>query len=500
MEGTGQMTFCPKFQTSGACDLLCSVDKMSSPDYVANYRLKTNLLKTIALGTFAAAGAATIGDSWVFKHQTLAMSLAFFLGYAGIIFEELLAFNKSGVALLMAVTLWTIHSRAASPDIAVQHLSNSFKEVGEILFFLLGAMAIVEIVKEYQGFKLVTNLISTRNPRRLLWVVGGITFVVSSVLDNLASTIVMVSLLQKLVLDTEQRKFLGAVVVIAANAGGAWTPIGDVTTTMLWINGRISTFRTMQDLFLPSVISLAVPLALMSIFRFSDKGTKEREPLLTSKQMTLLTSEEMAPQGHLVFGIGIGTLLFVPIFKSLTGLPPYLGMLFGLGVLWILTDAIHFDDLEHQNLKVPRALSRVDIQGVLFFLGILLSVGSLKSAGILQELAAYLDAHIPRIELTAAAIGLATALLDSVPLVAAAMEMYSISTFPTDSQLWQLVAYCAGTGGSLLIMGSAAGVTFMGIERASFLWYFKKVSAFALAGYAAGLATYLAVIYTRGFQ
>ncbi|KAJ7280486.1 hypothetical protein O6H91_Y372300 [Diphasiastrum complanatum] len=341
---------------------------------------------------------------------------------------------------------FVISQQAASPDVAVEQLSKSSKEVDEIIYFLLGAMTIVEIVDAHEGFKLV----------------GGITFAVSSVLDSLTSTILMVSLLQKFVFDTEQRRSLGAVVVIAANAGGAWTPIGDITTTMLWIDGRISTLRTMQ--------------------------------------MAPLTSKEMAPQGKLVFCVGIGTLLFVPVFKSLTGLPPYLGMLFGLGVLWILTDAIHFDDSQHQNLKVPRALSRVDTQSVLFFLGILLSMGSLKSAGILHELAAYLDAHIPRIELKAASIGIASAFLDNVPLVAATMGMYSISTFPIDSKLWQLVAYCAGTGGSLLIIGSAAGIAFMGMEKdANFFWYFKKVSAFALAAYAAGFITYLAVNDTLGF-
>ncbi|KAJ7561726.1 hypothetical protein O6H91_03G038800 [Diphasiastrum complanatum] len=463
---------------------------MSSLDYVANYKPKTDLLKAIAISTSVAVGAAAINHSWVVENQSLAMSLVFFLGYAGIIFEEFLAFNKSGVALLMAVTLWTIRSLGA-PDVAVEQLSTSSEEVSEIVFFLLGAMTIVEIVDAHQGFKLVTDSITTRNPRLLLWVVGGITFFLSSVLDNLTSTIVMVSLLRKLVPDPEQRKFLGAVVVIAANSGGAWTPIGDVTTTMLWINGQISTLKTMQDLFLPSFISLAVPLALMSIGSIPEERATERRPLLTS--------EQMAPRGKLVFGVAIGALLFVPVFKSLTGLPPYLGMLFGLGVLWILTDAIHFGDSRRQKLKVPQALSRIDTQGVLFFLGILLSVGSLQSAGILQELAAYLDAHIPSIELIATAIGLASAVIDNVPLVAATMGMYSMSTFPTDSELWQLIAYCAGTGGSLLIIGSAAGVAFMGMEKANFFWYFKKVSAFALAGYAAGVITYLAANRAQDF-
>ncbi|KAH7289867.1 hypothetical protein KP509_30G022000 [Ceratopteris richardii] len=412
------------------------------------------------------------------------MTLVFTLGYAGIIFEESLAFNKSGVGLIMAVTLWVIRNTGVTnPTEAMAQLTESCAEVSEIVFFLLGAMTIVEIIDAHQGFKLITNSISTRKPRNLLWVTGIVTFFLSSILDNLTSTIVMVSLLRKLVPDKELRKLFGAVVVIAANAGGAWTPIGDVTTTMLWIHGQITTMKTIQDLFLPSAVSLIVPLALMSLS--SEMNGKELEPMLAS--------EQMAPRGQLVLAVGVGALLFVPVFKALTGLPPYLGMLLGLGVLWVLTDAIHYGDSERQRLKVPQALSRIDTQGVLFFLGILLSVGSLQSVGVLGELAEFLNSHIPSVELIASSVGLVSALIDNVPLVAASMGMYSMSEWPTDSELWQLIAYCAGTGGSILIIGSAAGVAFMGMERAEFFWYLKKVSGFAFAGYAAGVITYLAL-------
>ncbi|KAJ9175256.1 hypothetical protein P3X46_013828 [Hevea brasiliensis] len=471
---------------AGSCDPLCSVDETSSQDFAATYQPKTDLLKALAVFAAAATGAAAINHSWVAANQDLAMALLFGIGYAGIIFEESLAFNKSGVGLLMAVSLWIVRSIGApSTEIAVSELTHASAEVSEIVFFLLGAMTIVEIVDAHQGFKLVTDNITTRKPKTLLWVVGFVTFFLSSILDNLTSTIVMVSLLRKLVPPSEYRRLLGAVVVIAANSGGAWTPIGDVTTTMLWIHGQISTLPTMKGLLVPSVVSLAIPLALMSLT--SEVNGKEQE------SPNVLASERMAPRGQLVFSVGFGALIFVPVFKALTGLPPYMGMLLGLGVLWIVTDAIHYGESERQKLKVPQALSRIDTQGVLFFLGILLSISSLEAAGILRELANYLDAHIPNVELVATAIGLVSAIIDNVPLVAAAMGMYDLTSFPQDSEFWQLVAYCAGTGGSLLVIGSAAGVAYMGMEKVDFFWYFRKVSGFAFAGYAAGIAAYLAV-------
>ncbi|XP_050146563.1 sodium/proton antiporter 1-like [Malus sylvestris] len=472
--------------SSGSCYHICSVDETSSEEFKARYRPKTYLLKAIAVFAAAGTGAVAIYHSWVAANQDVAMALLFGIGYVGIIFEESLAFNKSGVGLLMAVSLWAVRSIGApSTDIAVSELQHAFAEASEIVFFLLGAMTIVEIVDSHQRFKLVTDNITTRTPRTLLWVVGFVTFLLSAILDNLTSTIFMVSLLRKLVPQSEFRKLLGAVVVIAANAGGAWTPIGDVTTTMLWIHGQISTLETMKTLFIPSAVCLAVPLALMSL----TSGVSGEGPDTSD----VMASEEMAPRGQLVFSVGIGALVFVPVFKALTGLPPHMGMLLGLGVLWILTDAIHYGESERHRLKVPQALSRIDTQGALFFLGILLSVRSLEAAGILREIANYLDAHIPNIELIASSIGVVSAIVDNVPLVAATMGMYDLTTFPQDSEFWQLVAYCASTGGSMLVIGSAAGVAFMGMEKVDFFWYLRKVSGFALAGYAAGFAAYLAV-------
>ncbi|RDX79025.1 Sodium/proton antiporter 1, partial [Mucuna pruriens] len=418
------------------------------------------------------------------QFQDLAMALLFVIGYVVIIFEEYLAFNKSGVGLLMAVSLWVIRSIGApSTDIAVSELSHASAEVSEIVFFLLVAMTIVEIVDAHQGFKLVTDNITTRKPCLLLWVIGFVTFFLSSVLDSLASTIIMISLLRKLVPPSEYRKILGAVVVIAANSGGAWSPIGAVTTTMLWMHGQISALQTVKGLFVPSVISLAVPLVLMSLTS-GVHGKGQNSP-------DVIASKQIAPRGLLVSSVSLGALILVPVFSALTGLSPYMGMLLGLGVLWILTDAIHYGESERQKLKVPQALSRIDIQGALFFLGILLSVSSLDAAGILRKIANYFDAHVPSGELIASAIGLISAVIDNVPLVAATMGMYDISCFPQDSDFWQLIALCASTGGSILIIGSAAGVAFMGMEKVNFIWYLRKVSGFALAGYAAGIAAYL---------
>ena len=447
---------------------------------------KADFFKAVGVGAALAVGGGILQHDWVAQHEELAMTALFVLGYVGIVLEEEVAFNKSGVALLMAVGLWTVRSLGVSGDEVHTELGEKLAEVSEIVFFLIGAMTIVETVDAHQGFKIITDNIKTKSRGQLLWLIGTITFFMSAVLDNLTSTIVMVSLLRKLVKDdAELRKLLGAVVVVAANAGGAWTPIGDVTTTMLWINGQIGTIPTMTDLFLPSLASLVVPLALLSATADEFKGDLPEDPKDAPEN-------PMAPRGTLVFGAGLTSLLFVPAFKSVTGLPPYLGMLAGLGGLWLLTDAIHFgEDPSRQKLKVASALRKIDSEGVLFFLGVLMAVGSLETAGILKNLAVFLDENIPSQEIIAGAIGVASAVIDNVPLVAATMGMYDIADYPMDDSLWQLIAYCAGTGGSILIIGSAAGVAFMGLEKADFFWYVRKVTPFAFAGYLAGMGVYL---------
>lgn len=428
-------------------------------------------------------GAGLLQGNWIHDHEWLAMCLVFLLGYVGIVFENLFEFNKAAVALLMSTALWDIYASTAGTTGALSSLSEKVAEVSEVVFFLLGAMTIVEIVDSHQGFKVVTDVITSKKKKSLMWVIGLITFFMSAILDNLTTTIVMVSLVKKILPDQEDRKLFGAMIVIAANAGGAWTPIGDVTTTMLWINGQISALPTITGLFFPSIVSVILSVGALA--------TQVPTDALVPPKLTAGT--ELAPRGQLVFITGILGLLSVPAFKAITGLPPYLGMLSALGVLWSLTDAIHAGEgKDREELLAPAALKKIDTSGVLFFLGILLSVGAMDSAGILRNLAEVLDQNISNDAVVATLIGVFSAIIDNVPLVAATMGMYPVATLPMDSPLWQLIAFCAGTGGSLLVIGSAAGVALMGLEKVDFVWYAKRVSLSALLGYAGGIGTYLA--------
>lgn len=325
------------------CETVCSAEddfQVAQSDEAA----VLDVYKAGAVAAVLAVVAAGLNSEWVSNHESMALIAVFVLGYAGIIVEEELAFNKAGVALVMAVSLWVVRSLAGDHNAVSLELSESLSEVSEIIYFLLGAMTIVEVVDAHQGFKIITDSINTRSRSTLMWIVGGVTFFMSAVLDNLTSTIVMVSLLRKLCPDPDTRKFLGAIVVIAANAGGAWTPIGDVTTTMLWINGQITTLPTMRDLVFPSFVSLLVPMILISRFADEVKGEFKEEDMVKD-------TKAMAPRGKVVFAAGVGALLFVPVFKSVTGLPPYLGMLSGLGAMWLLTDVIHFNE-QRSTLQV----------------------------------------------------------------------------------------------------------------------------------------------------
>jgi len=453
-----------------------------------------DLLRSLFVFGFAVLGAAFLTEgSWIHEHEVLAMVTTFGLGYVGIVFETFLEFNKAAIALIMAVALWIIFAgtggaTGATVDTALVDLSEKIGEVSEVVFFLLGAMTVVEVVDAHAGFKVVTDNIQAKDKRGLMWVIGFITFFMSSILDNLTTTIVMVSLIKKLLVNVEDRKLFGAMIVIAANAGGAWTPIGDVTTTMLWINGQISAVPTMVNLLVPSIVS--VVLSIFMLQQQIPEGELVESP--PSDQ-----SSQIAPRGKIVFAAGLLGLLSVPVFKALTGLPPYLGMLATLGVMWTLTDAIHAGEGKQgrEALMTPAALRKIDTSGILFFLGILLSIGALDSAGILRSLAQYLDQNIPSQEIIAAVIGIASALIDNVPLVAATMGMYPIAQLPMDSELWQLIAYCAGTGGSMLVIGSAAGVALMGIEKVDFVWYARKITSSAAVGYFGGIAAYLGQHY-----
>lgn len=441
------------------------------------------------------------------------MALIFILGYLCIAFEHPLKIDKAASAILTAVLCWTVLVLSADsllPAVTgagehgpIGELRHHLGEISEILFFLMGAMTIVELIDAHEGFTVITNRIHTSNRVRLLWMIGFITFFLSAALDNLTTTIVMISLLRKLIKEQHERWFYAGVVVIAANAGGAWSPIGDVTTTMLWIGNQISASGIITQLFLPSLVCLLVPLIALS---FIMKGDFERPD---QQETDYPEDESITPfERNLVFGLGIGALLFVPVFKTLTHLPPYMGILFGLSVLWIVTELLHRGkNAEDKNpLSVVGVLRKIDITSVLFFLGILLAVSSLASAGHLTQVATYLKDSLGNVYAINLAIGLLSAVVDNVPLVAGAMKMYPLispeafassgndswlGNFVLNGRFWELLAYCAGTGGSCLIIGSAAGVAAMGMERIDFIWYMKRISLLALMGYLAGAATYI---------
>lgn len=375
----------------------------------------------------------------------------------------------------------------------VEELGHHLMDIAQILFFLMGAMTIVEIIDQHEGFKTITDKITTTNKVKLLWIIGIITFFMSAVLDNLTTTIVMVALLKKLVDDQKTRWFYVSMVVLAANSGGAWSPIGDVTTIMLWIGGQVTALQIILKVFLPSLVSILIPLTLVS---FRMKGEVQR-PVHPENEVVFTTASERL----IIFMVGVGALLFVPIFKTITHLPPYMGMLFGLGVLWVVTEMMHKSKPSKitGKLRVFNIIRRIDTPTVLFFLGILTAVSCLQSAGHLNLMAGWLNNNLGNVYIINMAIGILSSIVDNVPLVAGAMGMYDVALagatgyqgmFVQDGTFWELLAYCAGTGGSILIIGSAAGVAAMGIEKIDFIWYFKKISLLALLGYLSGLGTY----------
>jgi Na+/H+ antiporter NhaD/arsenite permease-like protein len=446
------------------------------------------------------------------------MVVIFVLGYTAIALEHPLKVDKSASALLIGVLTWAIYALNSVDILGLGHsmewnhitegitlgsnnlqemashfvkheLGHHLTEISEIIFFLLGAMTIVEVVDHHQGFKLITDKITTTNKVKLLWVLGFLTFFMSAALDNLTTTIVMVTLLRKLISDKNTRWFFAAVIVLAANAGGAWSPIGDVTTIMLWIGGQITASNIIIMVFFPSLVSILVPLIVLS---FTMKGNVTR-PVLSENDSKNFTSPK---EQKLLLFLGVGALLFVPVFKTITHLPPYMGMLLGLGVIWTVTEIMHKHKPEEdkRHLSVVSILKKVDIPTVMFFLGILTAVSSLQSAGHLGLLSAWLDEVTNKnIYVIDSVIGVLSSIVDNVPLVAGSMGMYNIAhmgAFAQDGVFWELLAYTAGTGGSILIIGSAAGVAAMGMEKIDFIWYMKKISLLALLGYFAGIGTY----------
>ena len=466
------------------------------------------------------------------------MLVVFVLGYAAIAFEHQLKIDKAAAALVTGVLTWTLfiladhnpewlqntaesiisgvdsllHTNLSSPEAAegvvahsngelsthmIEHsLLEHLGEIASILFFLIGAMTIVELVDAHEGFSVITDKIKTTNKVKLMWIICILSFFFSAALDNLTTSIVMVSLLRKLIADQKDRWFFAGMVVVAANAGGAWSPIGDVTTTMLWIKGQITAGAVVTDLIIPSLFTLLAPLAILS---FRLKGTVDRP--LKAETAEHYTDPTTPFERNFVFFAGVAGLIFVPIFKTVTHLPPFMGMMLSLGVLWIITDRMHRRkpaEVRH-HLSPLGVLQKIDTPSVLFFLGILLAVASLQSMGQLGDLAVALDNSIGTdteggVFIVSIIIGLLSSIVDNVPLVAAAMGMYEVTAdglFMQDGVFWQFLAYCAGTGGSALIIGSAAGVAVMGLEKIPFGWYLKNISLLALVGYFAGATVYI---------
>jgi Na+/H+ antiporter NhaD/arsenite permease-like protein len=411
----------------------------------------------------------------------------FVLGYAAVALEQRLKINKAASALLTGVLCWTVYVLfAANREAVAEQLLHHLGNLSGILFFLMGAMTIVEIIDAHDGFEVITRRITTNSKRKLLWIICLLTFFLSAALDNLTTAIVMASMARKLLADRKDRMFLVGMIVIAANAGGAWSPIGDVTTTMLWIGGQITSGNIIIKLIVPSLVCLLVPLTVASLMA-KGKATKPTSDETDNSRINLRFER------HLVLFAGLVLLIMVPVFKTVTHLPPYMGILLAVAILWVITAFIHKekDVEEKQQLSVEHALRTIDVPSILFFLGILMAVASLESTQLLTHFAQLLNQRIANQSLIVISIGVLSAILDNVPLVAATMGMYDLRNFPPDSYLWEFVAYCAGTGGSLLIIGSAAGVAIMGIEKVSFFWYLKRIGWLAALGYFAGAGVYI---------
>ena len=414
----------------------------------------------------------------------------FIFGYVLITLEHVIKIDKTAIALYTGVIAWVVYVANVGHSEEVGHeLQLHLGSVSEILFFLMGAMTIIELIDLHKGFDVITNRITTNNKRALLWMISLLTFFLSALLDNLTTSIVMVSLIRKMIKDEQQMKFYAGMVIISANAGGAWSPIGDITTTMLWIGGQITALSIMKSIFVPSLICLLVPLTVAS-WKFS--GSEGRR----KKNQEKALEEEKVKGSMTILIAGVSALVFVPAFKTITHLPPYMGMLLGLSLVWVISEVIHFkkDTAAKKRYSAVYALSKIDASSVLFFLGILLAVGALEVSHILVALSQWMNNAIGDLDAVVIVMGLLSSIVDNVPLVAASMGMYSLETYPVDHKLWQFIAYCAGTGGSILIIGSASGVTVMGMLKIDFFWYIKKISLLALVGYLAGAMYYLVVL------
>jgi Na+/H+ antiporter NhaD/arsenite permease-like protein len=437
--------------------------------------------------------------------MVIGLVIIFIIGYFCIAMEHPLKINKTATALMLGTLLWTVFvfcRKYVEPamdegvwhNYITSHLVENLGETAEIVFFLLGAMTIVTLIEDYQGFRIITDKITTTNKKKLLWILSILTFFLSALLDNMTTAIVMIALLRKLIADRKERWLYAGMVILAANAGGAWSPIGDVTTIMLWIKGQVTTVNIIVKTLIPSLVCMVVPVLVVGATLKGDIERPQEESAGLEVPLHLR---------RIVLVLGISALIFVPIFKTITDLPPYLGMLFGLGILWITTEILS-RKYEKEGHKLPTAVStleHIDTPTILFFLGILMAVSCLKVAGILGGLAEGLDSmrgismgeHTVGFFLIDLIIGVLSSIVDNVPLVAAVQGMYPVSAegFIENHPFWEFLAYCAGTGGSLLIIGSAAGVAVMGMEKIDFIWYLKKISWLALLGYIAGAIVFV---------
>lgn len=428
---------------------------------------------------------------------TIAIIVVFIIGYFFIAIESVTEINKAAIALLMCVICWSLFMMSPESYISADNviaevgekIKMSLGETGETLFFLMGAMTIVEIVDSNGGFNFVRDTIKTRSKRKLLWRIAFMAFFLSAILDNLTTSIVMIMVLRKLVQDRKERLIYAALVIIAANSGGAFSPIGDVTTIMLWIKGVITTQGVITEIFIPSLVSMVIP-ALILQYQLSGKFNKEQN--LKVAEISAFTKT----QRNIIFWLGVGGLCFVPIFRSITNLPPFMGILLVLGILWTVTEIFHRSTDEEDTMakRVTELLTRIDLSTILFFLGILMAVSCLEHIGVLTALGQSLDQvsggnHY----LVTGIIGVLSSIVDNVPLVAGAMGMYPVAAMgdmAVDGIFWQLLAYCAGVGGSMLIIGSAAGVVVMGLEKITFGWYLKRITWIAFVGYLCGMFSY----------
>lgn len=429
-----------------------------------------------------------------------AIILVFGIGYLAIALEHKININKTASALFIGVVCWVLlvfGRETLFPDLApsnaMEFISESLLiqlgDISEILFFLLGAMTIVELIDAHEGFSIITDRIKLTSRSKLLWALSFITFFLSAALDNLTTAIVMATLLRKMIKNKNDLWLFAGMIIIAANAGGAWSPIGDVTTIMLWIGGQITATNIITEVFIPSLVCMLVPLTILGLqLKGNLKADHSGEVAHVSQHNAINHFEKV-----LIFSVGIGALLFVPIFKTITHLPPFMGILFGLSVIWILTEILHRKkNVEHKkSLSIVGILQRIDTPSILFFLGILMAVAALQIGGHLLQLSQILDANFDSVYVINTFIGVLSSVIDNVPMVAGAMGMYPMDVYPVDHDFWELLAYCAGTGGSILIIGSAAGVAIMGIFKIDFIWYLKRVSFLALLGYLAGIGTYI---------